>query len=68
MTSVVRVTAHCAAEKEVVVRVLNLFTNDVLEEQVLQDGETVEKYIHAERAVLSFERERYIDDLSAAGE
>lgn len=54
MTSSVRVAAHCASNKEVVVTVTN---GDVfVEEQILQDGESTEILIYDERAVSSHER------------
>lgn len=54
MTSSVRVAAHCASNKEVVVTVTN---GDVfVEEQILQDGESTEILIYDARAVSSCER------------
>lgn len=54
MTSSVRVAAHCASNKEVIVTVTN---GDVfVEEQVLQDGESTEILIYDGRAVSSHER------------
>lgn len=54
MTSSVKVAAHCAASKEVVVVVTN--GNDVVETQILQDGESTEILIYDNRAVSSHER------------
>lgn len=56
MTSAVRVQAHCGTGKEVVVRVIDITTNDVKSEQILEDKETVEKHIYDNQAVLTFER------------
>lgn len=54
MTSAVNVSAHCASNKEVVVVVTN--GGVVVEEYVLQDGETKNLAIWDERAVSSYER------------
>ena len=54
MTSSVKVAAHCASDKEVVVNVTNGDT--VVETQILQDGESTEIMIYDNRAVSSFER------------
>ncbi|MNG41474.1 hypothetical protein D3C84_1306810 [compost metagenome] len=54
MTSSVKVSAHCARDKEVVVVVTN--AGVLVEEIVLQDGEAREVMIYDERAVSSRER------------
>jgi hypothetical protein len=56
MTSQVKVSAHCAANKEVVARVVNVVTNEQLEEVVLQDGESRDLLIYDDRAVITHER------------
>ena len=54
MTSAVKVSAHCANTKEVVVVVTNNAV--VVEEFVLQDGEVKEVMIYDERVVSTYER------------
>lgn len=54
MTSSVKVSAHCARDKEVVVVVTN--GGVVVEEIILQDGESREVMIYDARAVSSHER------------
>ena len=54
MTSSVKVAAHCASNKEVVVTVTN--GDAVVETQILQDGESTEIMIYDNRAVSSSER------------
>jgi len=56
MTSSVKVSAHCATNKEVVARVVYIDSGEVLEEFVLQDGEVKEVMIYDNRAVTSHER------------
>lgn len=56
MTSVVKVAAHCSDDKEVVVKVFDSQTNEVKEEQVLQNGESTEKHIYDNIVVASTER------------
>lgn len=63
MTSVVRIDAHCGHGKEVVVRVIDVATGDVKDEQTLQDKETVQKHIFDNQGVVSFERPR-LDSLA----
>lgn len=58
MTSSVKVHAHCADDKEVVVTIYNRITEETLEEIVLQQGESVERYIYDDRAITSFERSK----------
>lgn len=65
MTSSVKASAHCADEKEVVVRVINMSTNEQLEEYVLQNGEVKEVYVWDDRAVITHER---LKDMPVAGE
>lgn len=62
MTSVVRVTAHCTPEKEVVVRVVDVTSGDIKSEQTLQDKETVEKHIYDNQGVVSFERLKEVEE------
>jgi len=56
MTSQVKTSAHCASNKEVVVRVTNIVTGEQIEEYVLQNGESRELAVWDDRAVTSFER------------
>jgi hypothetical protein len=56
MTSQVKVSAHCASNKEVAVKVFNVVTNETIEEFALQDGESREVTIYDDRAVTSYER------------
>ena len=54
MTSSVKVDAHCASNKEVVVVITN--NGEVVEEHILQDGERTEVLIYEGRAVSTHER------------
>lgn len=54
MTSSVKVDAHCASNKEVVVVITN--NGEVVEEHILQDGEKTEVLIYDGRAVSTHER------------
>jgi hypothetical protein len=56
MTSSVRTSAHCASDKEVVVRVYNHVTGETIEEFTLQDGQARDVVIYDDRAVASRER------------
>lgn len=48
MTTTVIIKAHCARDKEVHV---TLNDNGVLSEDILQDGETIEKVVYDNRTV-----------------
>lgn len=67
MTSIVKVAAHCASTKEVVVAVTNGGA-DIIEQFVLQDGESKDVYIYDDRAVSSFERLKEVAGTPAASE
>lgn len=56
MTSVVNVTAHCTNDKELVVRLVNHVTGDIINEQILRDGQSTSKVTFDQQAVLTFER------------
>jgi O-glycosyl hydrolase len=56
MTSQVKVSAHCATNKEVVIKVFNVANDSLIEEFVLQDGESREVLIYDDRAVATHER------------
>jgi len=56
MTSQVKVDAHCADNKEVVVKVFNVATDKAIEEFTLQNGESRQVLIYDDRAVASYER------------
>jgi len=56
MTSQVKVDAHCADNKEVVVKVFNVANDSLIEEFVLQNGESREVLIYDDRAVATYER------------
>lgn len=56
MTSQVKVAAHCSDNKEVVVRVFNVATDQLVEEFTLQNGESREVLIYDDRAVATHER------------
>jgi hypothetical protein len=56
MTSQVKVDAHCVDTKEVVVRVFNVKTDQLIEEFALQNGESREVLIYDDRAVATYER------------
>lgn len=56
MTSVVKVNAHCADTKKVVVRVFDVKTDQLIEEFALQNGESREVLIYDDRAVATYER------------
>ena len=64
MTSIVKCTAHPADGKELVVRVFEVIEGEgfeemkVIEEKVLQKGETYDAVIFDERRVVSFERDK----------
>lgn len=58
MTSVSRISAHCADTKELVVRIWDLDTNQTVEERILQNGESTEVLMYDSRAVTSHEREK----------
>lgn len=54
MTSIVKVAAHCADNKEV--QVLVTVNDEVKESFVLQNGESREVLIYDERTVTTFEQ------------
>lgn len=60
MTSIVKATCHCGTNKEKVVRLFNMSTDELIEEKVLQNGESVEFLIYDDRALLAFEREKEV--------
>lgn len=62
MTSVIKVAAHCSAEKEVVVKVFDAISHEVKEEVVLQDGQTAEKHVYDNLIVTATERLRVETD------
>lgn len=56
MTSSVKVSAHCAANKEVVIL---CYSNDTdIVEYILNNGETRELYIYDSKSVETFERDK----------
>jgi len=64
MTSVVKCAAHPADGKELVVRVFEVIEGEgfddvkIIEERVLQNGETFDAVIFDQRRVVSFERDK----------
>ena len=54
MTSTVKITAHCASTKEVVISLDN--GDYTAELHILQDGETKELYVYDERSITVRER------------
>lgn len=60
MTSQVKVAAHCADTKEVVVKVFNVVTDKLIEEFTLQNGESREVLIYDDRAVATHERVKVV--------
>ena len=53
MTTTVTVQAHCSENTEVVVM---LSSNDDVDTTVLQDGQSIERYIYDDRAIVVRER------------
>jgi len=71
MTSAVKVQAHCSDDKEVVVRMYNVATQETREEFVLQNGEHRDVHIYDDLGVLTYERRKdcaEITDISDADE
>lgn len=64
MTSQVKVSAHCASNKEVVVRVFNVHTQELIEEFTLQDGESREVVVYDDRGVLTHERVKEVPEVA----
>jgi len=56
MTSQVKVAAHCADTKEVLVQVFNITDGSLFEQFTLQNGESREVLIYDNRAVTTHER------------
>lgn len=56
MTSSVKISAHCADNKEVVVRLFDADQNAIVEEVILKNGESKEILIYDNRAVTTHER------------
>lgn len=65
MTSTVKISAHCPANKEVKVTVSE--GGRVIEELTLQDGETTDRYIYEDRSVLAREVLKAVEVLPMAG-
>ena len=61
MTSLVKVSAHCASDKEVVFSV----GEDI---SILQNGETADKHIYDQRYAVAFERSKAEDGQQTFGE
>lgn len=56
MTTTIKVTAHCPANVEVHFGIkTDPFQRDLVEETVLQDGESTEKYVWDKRQAVIFE-------------
>ena len=51
MTTTVKISAHCAGNKEVKVSIRDNVTGDSYEEFSLQDGETAERVVYADREI-----------------
>ena len=66
MTTTVKVTAHCAASKEVVfgrktsgaLLADNKIETGMDDVSILQDGESAEKYVYDDMVAVVFEREK----------
>lgn len=55
MTTTVKIEAHCASTKEVVIEV---FEGDTMQQTVLQDGEADTQYAYDARMITVREREK----------
>lgn len=49
MTTIVRIGAHLASQKEVVIKVIE--GGNIVEEFTLQDGESAERYVYDDREI-----------------
>lgn len=56
MTTTVKVTACCTSDKEVIFDILDIKTEKVIEHNVLQDGDVLEKYVYDGRTAIVFEQ------------
>jgi hypothetical protein len=55
MTTTVRVEAHCANNKQVVVTIQNRVSGEVHETFILQDGEKADRVVYDDRQLLTHE-------------
>jgi len=55
MTTTVKVEAHCASNKQVVVTVRNRVTGDVKETFTLQDGEKADRVVYDDLEIVTYE-------------
>lgn len=55
MTTTVKVEAHCASNKQVVVTVRNRVTGDVKETFTLQDGEKADLVVYDDLEIVTYE-------------
>jgi hypothetical protein len=56
MTSIVKISARCADNKEVVVTVIDFVTDAAIETNVLQNGEEGQWLIYDNRQIITHER------------
>lgn len=55
MTTTVRVEAHCASNKQVVVSIRNRVTGEEVETFTLQDGEKADRVVYDDRQIVTHE-------------
>jgi len=55
MTTTIKVEAHCASNKQVVVTVRNRVTGDVKETFTLQDGEKADRVVYDDLELVTYE-------------
>lgn len=55
MTTTVRVEAHCASNKQVVVSIRNRVSGDEIETFTLQDGEKADRVVFDDRQIVTHE-------------
>ena len=59
MTTSVKVTACCGPNKEVVFGIqIGENHSELVDVSIIQDGESIEKYVYDHRQAVSFEREK----------
>lgn len=55
MTTTVKVEAHCASNKQVVVTVRNRQNGDIKESFILQDGEKADRVVYDDLELVTYE-------------
>jgi len=58
MTTTVTIDAHLSEDKEVQVLIIDVGSEDAIEEFTLQDGESAERYVYDDRKIMIQEVEK----------